>query len=153
MIGKELQDVIDRLDTYRAQGRIATYGQIQEDLRVLIALDRARDDLNKTLAAKESNKPSFKEKLEELNLLTECTYSLGFNRHKGDYQSVRQFWFDPRDPGIPPDVVQAGLFDVDKDVWDIRIYPKTPIGFYHGISNSFELLIDWAIEAIKKENR
>jgi hypothetical protein len=86
------------------------------------------------------------EKLIELTKLTKASFELAANEHRVFYEEPEEYYFGVR--GIEPD--RVGEIDWEKDIWDIMVYPRTPVGFVRAISNDLESLIDWAIEAAKE---
>lgn len=84
-------------------------------------------------------------KLEELAKVVSASGTIELNPHKAFYEKAYEY-FNDRD--FKRD--EVGVIDWDKDIWEAHIYPKTPVGFICGISNSIDDLLDWAIEGSKE---
>lgn len=84
-------------------------------------------------------------KLKELSKFIGASGTIDFNPHKAYYEKAYDY-FNGRD--FKPDVI--GDIDWNKDIWEVHIYPRTPVGFICGISNNIDDLLDWAIEGCKE---
>ena len=80
-------------------------------------------------------------KLDRLAQVVKASGSIELNPHKAIYEEACSYF---NDQGFKRDVV--GEIDWTKDIWEVHIYPKTPVGFICGISNDIDALLDWAIE-------
>lgn len=74
----------------------------------------------------------------------ECSMMLYYNDHKAVYEAPETYYkqeiFDSED---------YAKLDFTKGIWDIRIYDKTPIGFYSKISNDLDEVVDWGYNLLK----
>jgi hypothetical protein len=91
------------------------------------------------------------EKFNKLNAFVKCSYSLTYNEFNSFYDTPKSYWFDPEHVGIRPDVIQPDKFSITEDIWEIHVYPNTPVMFFHGIANNLEALLDWAIGVIEED--
>lgn len=77
--------------------------------------------------------------------------SIEFNRNAPNYQTVTTFidenheWFDGC--WVSPEEEQKAR-DTNR-LWEIQVYPHTPVGFYNYAASSLEALMDHLME--KKE--
>jgi len=86
------------------------------------------------------------DKFLELAKLTKASYILGCNEPRGFYEDPKEY-YTGKEHGIYPD--QVGEIDWSLDIYEIQVYPKTPVGFIKAISNDLDALLDWAIEGAK----
>lgn len=82
------------------------------------------------------------EKLVELAAKVQCTLDLEFNPHKGMYESAERYFRNL-------DLFGSELLeqvDLSKDIWVLRVYFRTPIGFHYLVSNDLDRLVEEALK-------
>jgi len=78
-----------------------------------------------------------------------CGLHLSHNAHRDVYESVEQHYPDAEEFVSPED--RQKCYDTG-DVWELRWYPDSPIGFYRVVGSSLELVMAEALR-IEKEYR
>lgn len=85
------------------------------------------------------------EELLKIAQLISSSMSLELNEYKSYYEDPHVYYMV--NTSVPPDLV--GEIDWEKDIWELRVYPRTPISFFHGISNDLEALLKWAVDILE----
>lgn len=87
------------------------------------------------------------ENLHKLAELNKCNFHLAYNEHKTFYESAKQYYTEPPRDYNPDEV---GDIDYTKPVWELRIYPFTPISFFWALSNDVDMLLQWGVELLER---
>lgn len=83
----------------------------------------------------------FLEKLDSLKIA--YNFSVSFNPHKSYYESFDDYVSFRK---IEESVITGT--DPEKDIWEIQVYPNTPISFILVIGNDLDELLDLLIEEL-----
>ena len=90
------------------------------------------------------------DKLKQIVEKCKAGVHLTVNQHRDYYETVEHYLADEY-RGKPDAIISP--IDPEKDLWELQFYPDTPVGFYQGISNDPEELLDWALKILEAPNR
>ena len=93
-----------------------------------------------------------KEKLEKLVLLCESSFSLDYNPHKDNYETIEKYieviLMCNSDETLG-DIVDLDVYNkmIEKNkMFELIIHPDTPVGFYHIFHYDLDMLLDKALK-------
>ena len=92
-------------------------------------------------------------KLAELTAACKASVSLSINQHRNYYQSVLEYLQDRLELDcISDEISQEVLAEmISRDtVIDLQFYPDTPTGFYTVLGYNLDMVLDEALEIIRK---
>lgn len=91
------------------------------------------------------------EKIKWLSERCKASFSIGFNEHRGCYESINQYLEDQIERGEIDKEVLEEMVKRDTLVC-VQAYPDTPVGFYSEFHYDLETALDLVIGYIKSRD-
>lgn len=87
-----------------------------------------------------------KELIDKIASMTKCSMTIGLNEPKAFYSTIRA---ELEQTKMYDSVIEGT--DLDGDIWEVRVYSRTPVAFYLLFGNDLEEILRRMIEILEEE--